>query len=174
MPSECSVAQCFARVKFFDCLFFNAKYICRLLSLTATGDPIMIFKRKLRIYQIVCLLFALQLPWLVLRRPVHPASNVLTWSIICCTLAIYSAWLGFWAEKLFRRVGRRPDKGLIPLKTWKQGHLVRLASALSVCLWGFVLGILGGAPWLVYPIFALGTILLVIWRPGSPLVELES
>jgi hypothetical protein len=127
---------------------------------------LMIPERRLRIYQIACLFCALSALQMIVRLPVRagtqksPAGEGLI-----VFLAIYSAWSGFYIQKIFKRVGKQ-GRRLTPLHAWQWGNITKLASALSVCLWAFVLHLFGGLIWLVYPIFGLGVVLLLIWKPG--------
>ena len=62
--------------------------------------------------------------------------------------------------------GRRSTRST-PLRRWSAGNLVRLASANSVALWGLVLREVGGPAWLAYLFFAMGGLLLLVWKPGT-------
>jgi hypothetical protein len=116
--------------------------------------------------------------WLFFRLPCHPATRRFSaGQVLVAFLAIYSGWSGFFIQKLFSRFGnrtQRPGWRMSPLLAWRMGHVIRLASALSVCLWAFVLFLLGGAAWLVYFIFVRGVILLLAWKPGASPVQTES
>ena len=85
-------------------------------------------------------------------------------------LAIWSAASGF---TLQRRIVNSPgrsqqrSKTSTPFSRWKAGHLVRLGSAGSVGLWGLVLCEFGVPTWLANAFFAIGLLLLLIWRPGA-------
>jgi hypothetical protein len=51
------------------------------------------------------------------------------------------------------------------------GHLIRLAFAIAVSLYGFLLHIVGGPGWLAISLIALGLILLLVWKPGDAPIE---
>lgn len=62
---------------------------------------------------------------------------------------------------------RRRSTRSTPLSRWRAGNLVRLATANSVALWGLVLREIGGPARLAYMFFAVGGLLLLIWKPGT-------
>ena len=56
------------------------------------------------------------------------------------------------------------------LKQWEAGHLIALASAESLVLWGLVLRmVLGGALWQALLFYAAGLFLLLLWTPRIPI-----
>lgn len=122
-----------------------------------------------RIFQICFVVAVLMFIWIL---TVLPAGNVgratpyADW--ITTVFAIYSGWAGFWFAKRIA-VSNRPNPALQTsgLSRWWLGRLVRLASAESVCLSGFVLRLLGGPLWLVATMFGTGLALLLTLRLGS-------
>jgi hypothetical protein len=124
-------------------------------------------ERRLRAFQIGYLAFTLPVLWLILQRRAHATAKMALWGeCFILFFVIYSVWSGFHLQKkIVDRIGK-PGYRRSPLKTWQAGHLIRLASAVSVCLWAVVLQLFGGPMWLVYFVFGAGVILLLICRPG--------
>lgn len=130
--------------------------------------------RKLRIFQLVCLVYMVPVLW-VLHRLNHAAPRPLSVvQVMMVFLAIYCAWSGFSFQRRIGKRGRKPGGRSTPFKAWLVGHMMRLANAVAVCLCALVLRMFGGPAWLAYCIFGLGVILLLIWRPGANPARAES
>jgi hypothetical protein len=54
------------------------------------------------------------------------------------------------------------------IKQWEAGHIGRLATALSVVLWGFIIRVPGGALWQASLFYLVGFSLLILWTPRLP------
>jgi hypothetical protein len=124
--------------------------------------------RQLRIVQIACILLALSCVVLTVRKPTnHGEATPVHWLITVA--AIYCAVSGFTVQRKIVTGPARTQlkRGSTPLSRWRAGHLIRLATAAAVSLWGAVLSIYGGPSWLVYSLLALGLLLLVVWSPGT-------
>ena len=131
-------------------------------------------ERQLRYFQITCLVFVALSIWVLGRFPVHFTGRAISfsqWIVVLC--ATYCVLIGFWIQRRVLRANRSGKRRSTLLGRWRAGHVLRLASAVSVCLWAFVLRIIGGPTWLVNTIFAVGVILLLVWRPGTRPVETE-
>jgi hypothetical protein len=130
-------------------------------------------EEQLRVYQVICVLFVAAC--ILLSRSLVPeaehASSAVQFFVIL--VAVWSAFSGFRLQRLLARdrsnsVQRSTTrKKSTPFTRWRAGHLMRLVSATSVALWGFVLFYLGGSTWLVDALFGSGLVLLLIWSPGS-------
>jgi hypothetical protein len=124
---------------------------------------------QLRFVQIACIMTVLVsiVVSLDLRKTPHGITSV-HWIVI--VLAIWSAVSGF---RLQRKIVNDPvrsqqrSRTSTPFTRWRAGNLMRLASATSVGLWALVLCVYGGPAWVVNIFFALGLLLLLIWRPGT-------
>jgi hypothetical protein len=126
---------------------------------------------KLRIFQIICIVFVLLLLFPLIYFPGHPSRGAMNFSQwIAVLAAVYCAVTGFTMQRQFVR-GRNRSSGqapaVAPLRRWMGGNLIRLAYATAVCLWAYLLQIFGGPVWLVYALFGMGLVLLLIWRPGN-------
>ena len=136
---------------------------------TEMGRP----ERQLRIIQVLCIVFVASCI-LLTHSLVHGTKHIsFTLQIVAILFALWTAYSGFWLQRLLARVGSNPErlpatnKKSTPFTRWRAGHLMRLATATSVGLWGFVLYFLGGSSWLVDALLALGLLLLLLWSPGS-------
>jgi FtsH-binding integral membrane protein len=124
---------------------------------------------QLRLVQAACVVMVLASIGVSLgvQRTPHGIMSV-HWLMI--VLAIWSAVSGFTLQRRIvngpDRSQRRPKKST-PFTRWRAGNLARLSSAMSVGLWGLVLCEFGGPAWLVNTFFAIGLLLLLIWRPGA-------
>lgn len=127
-------------------------------------------ERQLRILQILYIVFILACFWLVHYLPGNPSQKVsFLFEGLLVVCAVYSAAIGFWMQRWLARTGIRPGRPVsqsAPLQRWRAGHILRLATAVAVSLWGFVLHFSGGAFWLVDVLVGAGLVLLLIWRPG--------
>lgn len=126
-------------------------------------------ENQLRLVQAACVVVVLTSIRVSLRiqKTPHGISTV-QWLVIA--LAIGSAVSGFTLQRQIVKGPVRPQrrsKTLTPFTRWKAGNLVRLACATSVGLWALVLNEYGGPAWLVNSFFAIGLLLLLIWRPGA-------
>jgi len=54
------------------------------------------------------------------------------------------------------------------LKEWEAAHLIGLASAEAIVIWG-VRMVLGGALWQASLFYATGLLLLLLWTPRMPI-----
>ena len=126
--------------------------------------------RKLRIIQIVCIVYLLCLFVVVRELPANSGLSAMTafkWIILAA--ALFCAVDGFYMQKRLLRAPRNPKLASksTPAKRWMAANVARLAFAASVGLWGIVLHSLGGPDSLANSLIGLGLILLVIWRPGA-------
>jgi hypothetical protein len=56
------------------------------------------------------------------------------------------------------------------LKQWESGHIIGMAFAENMVLWGLVVRmVLGGALWQALLFYTAGLILLLIWTPRLPI-----
>jgi len=125
--------------------------------------------RQLRIVQFACILLALSCVVLTVRKPTNRGkATPVHWLITVA--AIYCAVSGFTFQRKIVQSAirhRQLERRSTPFSRWRAGHLMRLATAASVSLWGAVLSIYGGPSWLVYSLLALGLLLLAVWSPGT-------
>ena len=96
--------------------------------------------RQLRVVQIGCLILAASAFWLAAHTG-EPRTNTefgpLQWAIVLA--AVYCAVSGFTFQSFFnkKRPRSRPGgTGSTPYHRWGLGHLMRLATACTVALWG--------------------------------------
>lgn len=136
--------------------------------MNGTRSPLNV--RQLRIVQIFCLVLAVSAAWLVAHSE-EPKNNaefgLIQWAIVLA--AAYCAVFGFTAQRFFnkeRPLARRGGTSSAPYR-WSIGHLMRLATACSVALWGAVTPILKGPSWMAYGFCGFGIILLLVWSPGT-------
>ena len=125
--------------------------------------------RQLRMVQIVCILIVLTS--IRVAMEVRKTSGVVTWvQWIVIVMAVWAAISGFTLQRQIVGRSNRPHrkpKLPTPFSRWRAGNLVRLSCATSVALWALVLRENGGPVWVVGAFFALGMLLLVIWKPGA-------
>ena len=85
-------------------------------------------------------------------------------------LALYAALVGFFVG---RKLMYRSEEALArevsnpkALKLWETGHLIRLACAEAVVVWGVAIRmLLGGTLWQASFFYAVGLFLLLLWTP---------
>lgn len=126
--------------------------------------------RDLRVVQVACILLALSSAWLIGlgRSRGYGALTPVHWFITLA--AIYCAVTGFtFQRKMTKRLSRsqQTTRGSTPFSRWRVGHLMRLATATAVSLWGAVLSVYGAPSWLGYALCGLGLLLLLMWNPGD-------
>ena len=117
--------------------------------------------------------------FILVLRMIHPAPQPVNastqWSIVIC--AITSALMGFVLQRIMLRA---PSQSLPAMKNadlrgaWFTGHVVRFATAESVALFGFVLGMMGNTSSVVTALFAISLLLLLLWQPGAVPTQTES
>jgi hypothetical protein len=129
-------------------------------------------ERQLRIFQIICILFtavcAWLTHWLTQIDPLDRHASTISQGFVVLA-ALWSAVSGFTMQRKIARLKPRPGQSArsTPSTRWLLGHILRLATAVSVGLWAFFLHFIGGYPWLTDSIFGLSLILLLIWQPGT-------
>lgn len=128
--------------------------------------------RQLRIVQIICLVPAVLAFWLITHSS-KPKNNAefgpIQWAIVLA--ATYCAVSGFTFQRFLnkeRPQSRPGGTGSAPYRRWSIGHLMRLATACSVAMWGAVTPILKGPLWMAYAFWGLGILLVLVWTPGTP------
>ena len=125
-------------------------------------------ERQLRFVQIACVLvvvMSIRIS-LMVQGTTH-GSSLIQWTVI--VLAFSCALQGFTLQRRIINgpsLSRRQSR-LTPLARWRAGNIVRLTSATAVGLWALVLSENGGHVLLVNALFAIGVLLLLIWRPGT-------
>ena len=137
--------------------------------MNGTQSPLNV--RQLRAVQIFCLLLAVSACWLVAHTG-EPKTNAelgpIQWAIVLA--AAYCAVSGFTFQRFLNKArpqSRTGGTSSSPYRRWSIGHLMRLATACSVALWGAVTTILKGPIWMAYAFCGLGIILLLAWSPGN-------
>jgi hypothetical protein len=125
-------------------------------------------ERQLRIVQmgcVLCLLASIRLG-LKVQGTTHGSRGV-QWVLIglalLCTVHGFTFQRRIVAPNLSRTRSRRST----PFTRLIAGNIARLAFATSVGLYGLCLSEFGGVAWQVDSLFALGIILLLIWKPGT-------
>jgi hypothetical protein len=127
--------------------------------------------RQLRAVQIFCLVLALSACWLVAHSG-KPKNNAefgpIQGAIVLA--ATYGAVSGFTFQRFLNkeRPRSRPSGPGSASYRWSLGHLMRLATACSVALWGAVTPILKGPLWMAYGFCGVGILLVLVWTPGTP------
>jgi hypothetical protein len=104
----------------------------------------------------------------------HGLSSV-HWLIVVA--AVWSAISGFTGQRRINRAETRSEKTSrksTPLGRWRTGHLIRLATATAVGLWGLLLHYSGGPDWLVNVLLGLAMLLLLIWKPGAAPAQIQA
>src|SRR5579862_3050366 len=94
--------------------------------------------RGLRVVQVVCVLLALSSAWLIAlgRSRGHGALTPVHGFVALA--AIYCAVSGFTFQ---RKIAMRSSRPQETMRRWRVGHLMRLATATGVSLWGAVLSV---------------------------------
>jgi hypothetical protein len=133
--------------------------------------------RVVRILQIAIIVSVL-LFYYVLHLT-HPApqnvDSTVQLAIVCCAIA--SAMAGFIMQRAVQNAPNRLNASgqkSTARGRWLSGHVVRFATAESVALFGFVLGMMGSTSNVVIGLFAGSLLLLVFWQPGEVPAENES
>jgi formate hydrogenlyase subunit 3/multisubunit Na+/H+ antiporter MnhD subunit len=126
--------------------------------------------RKIRVFQIICIAFALFCFFIIHDLPAVSNSSAMTalqW--IAIFGALYSAVMGFNMQKRILRVPRnqRTTVKSTPVSRWMAVNVLRLGFAISVCCWAMVLHFNGGPEWLASSMNGLGVLLLLVLRPGQ-------
>ena len=128
--------------------------------------------RTLRLIQIVCLLFVIGCVVAI----GHVDSGGQLSVVIQYGVVMFAAWTAYsgftMQQKLVKarpqmQRGKTAKRQSTPFTRWRAGHSMRLASAVSVGLWGFCLHVIGGNPWVVDALFAASIVLLLLWQPGK-------
>jgi hypothetical protein len=125
-------------------------------------------ERQLRLVQVACILVVLTCLKVAMGVEISPGE--ITWvQWVVMAVALWAAVSGFTLQRQIVRHSDRPSRRptrSTPFTRWRAGNLVRLACATSVALWGLILRENGGRMWIVNTLFGLGSLLLLIWRPG--------
>jgi hypothetical protein len=104
----------------------------------------------------------------------HPSSNRWTlWRWVVVAVALWIVFLGssFRRRMLTRAVSALAKDASDPkaLKLWEAGHVVGMAFAQNIVLWGLVVRmVLGGELWQSSLFYLAGLFLLLFWTPRLP------
>jgi F0F1-type ATP synthase membrane subunit c/vacuolar-type H+-ATPase subunit K len=110
----------------------------------------------------------------------HPGSNNWTlWHWVVTSVALCIVFAG---SRFRRRVLARAATALAKdasdpkvLKQWEAGHVVVMAFAENIALWGLVVRlVLGGALWQASLFYSVSLILLLYWTPRLPTALAQS
>jgi F0F1-type ATP synthase membrane subunit c/vacuolar-type H+-ATPase subunit K len=133
--------------------------------------------RVVRILQ--CAIIVSVLLFYYVLHVTHPAPQSVNanfqLAVVCCAIA--SAMAGFIMQRAIKNAPDRPNASgqkSTPRGRWLSGHVIRFATAESVALFGFVLGMMGSTSNVVIALFAGSLLLLVFWQPGEVPTETES
>lgn len=135
--------------------------------------------RKLRLIQFVLIAVIPIFGW-VAEIGRDPGSS--DWTLKHWLVTGVALWAAFGGFRLRRRLLDRSIQAPAQdasnpkaLKQWEAGHLVGLAAAESVVLWGLVMRmVLGGALWQASMFYAAGLFLLLLWTPRIPITTSAS
>jgi F0F1-type ATP synthase membrane subunit c/vacuolar-type H+-ATPase subunit K len=128
---------------------------------------------KLRLFQFAIIASIPMFVW-VAELGRDPGESGWTWKHWLVTALVL--WGVFGGSRVRHRILIRSEKELVTdvsnpkaLKQWESGHILGLAFAESVALWGLVVRmVLGGALWQASIFYAAGFILLLLWTPLLP------
>jgi F0F1-type ATP synthase membrane subunit c/vacuolar-type H+-ATPase subunit K len=110
----------------------------------------------------------------IAESSIHPdISDWTRWHWLMVGLAVYAGLGGF---LLRRRLIHRSESALAKdtsdpkaLKQWEAGHLIALAMAEGIVVWGVVVRmVIGGTLWQASLFYATGFLLLLLWTPRMP------
>ncbi len=125
-------------------------------------------ERHFRAVQMFCILTVLTCVRVAMKVSCT-STEITTFQWVVIALGLWAIPSGFFLQRTI--VGHsdklRRSTRSTPLSRWNAGNLVRLATATSVALWGLVLREIGGPAWLAYIFFAVGGMLLLMWKPGA-------
>jgi F0F1-type ATP synthase membrane subunit c/vacuolar-type H+-ATPase subunit K len=128
--------------------------------------------RKLRLIQFTMIAAIPMFGW-VAESIGRGSSDWTLWHWVMTGLALYAALAGLFfrrrlmdrSQEAFAKDASNPKA----LKQWEAGHLIGLASAEAVVVWGVAVRmVLGGALWQASLFYAAGLILLLLWTPRMP------
>jgi|ERR1019366_9164356 hypothetical protein len=129
--------------------------------------------RKLRLVQFAMIAAIPMYEWVAESTRGRGSSDWTLWHWVMTGLALYAAAVGFFFG---RRMIPRSEEAIAKtvsdpkaLKQWEAGHLIRLASAEAIAVWGVALRmVLGGTLWQASFFYAVGLLLLLLWTPRMP------
>jgi F0F1-type ATP synthase membrane subunit c/vacuolar-type H+-ATPase subunit K len=130
--------------------------------------------RKLRLIQLALIAVIPIFGWVAEIGRGRGSSDWTLGDWLVTGVALWAALGGF---RLRRRMIGRSEEALAKdasntkaLKQWEAGHVIGLAMAGSVVLWGLVVRmVLGGALWQASLFYAAGLLLLLLWTPRTPI-----
>ncbi|MGD0912643.1 MAG: hypothetical protein ABR928_12150 [Terracidiphilus sp.] len=128
-------------------------------------------QRVLRIVRICFLVYAIGLLWVMhIIKPTNgaPADPIIYKSI--AAIAVADGFMGIFLQRMLLKAKARPlPNGKMPTaaQRWLTANILRLAFALSTCLFGLVLHVLGAPERLAQALVILG-ILFMLVRLGKP------
>src|SRR5713101_2505801 len=126
-------------------------------------------ERHFRVVQVFCILVVIAC-FQVAMKVTKTSTEITSIQWVVIAMGLWAILSGFVLQRQI--VGhpnklRRRSTRTTPFSRWRTGNLVRVGSATSVALWGLILRENGGAMWLADIFFAIGGLLLLIWKPGT-------
>ena len=134
---------------------------------------------KLRLFQFAMIAAIPMFGW-VAEMARHPGSNNWTlWHWVVASVALYIVFaVSTFRRRLLDRAATALAKDASDpkaLKQWEAGHMVGMAFAENIALWGMVVRlVLGGALWQASLFYSVSLILLLYWTPRLPTALAQS
>ncbi|MFZ0305042.1 MAG: hypothetical protein WAL75_20290 [Terracidiphilus sp.] len=128
-------------------------------------------ERVLRIVRICFIVYAAALFWVmhVIKPASGPPATPIVYESIAA-IAIADGFVGILVQRMILKGRAKPSpNGKVPtqVQRWFSANIVRLAFAMSTCLFGFALHMLGAPERLVQALVALGIVYMLV-SPGKP------
>jgi len=129
--------------------------------------------RKLRLIQSAYIVAIPLFGWIAESTSGRGSSAWTLWHWVMTGLALWAALGGF---RIRHRLIRRTEEALAKdasspkaLRQWQAGHIVGMASAEAIVLYGVVVRmVIGGALWQASLFYVTGLFLLLLWTPRMP------
>jgi len=128
---------------------------------------------KLRLFQFAIIASIPMFAW-VAEMVSRPGSN--SWTLRHWVVAAFALWTVFGGARVRGRMLARAATALAKdaselkaVKQWEAGHVLGMAFAESLALWGVVVRmVLGGALWQASLFYSVSLVLLLYWTPRLP------
>jgi hypothetical protein len=144
---------------------------------TTAGGAVMTFESRLRSATIVhWAIFGSAILFITMAEMIGPRARIVEradmFVLVFGFFAAMNAAVAFFAHRQFvarsEEILRANPHDPVAAQRWLQGHVLAVAFCESIVLFGFIMRIIGAANAIVWPFYAAGLLLMLLFTPRRP------